>query len=165
MNEILKRWLTRDYYYEPGFFSEWAYKDVEPSLIVEEFLEQGDSGVARDYRFFIFNGLCESIEYDRSWNDKLTRTMFDKDWNKLDATLKYSSENPTPSKPKEIKLMMSLAEKLAQGVDHVRCDFYLVNSRIIFGELTNYHTTGDQEILLNGTSKSFGVSRSPDSFY
>jgi len=31
--------------------------------------------------------------------------------------------------------------------------FYLVNSRIIFRELTNYHTGGNQEIPIKGSPK------------
>ena len=164
-NEILERWLTQDYYYEPGFFPEWAYKDIEPSLIVEEFLTHGKVGVAQDYRFFIFNGLCEYIEVDKSWNNNPTRTMFDKNWNTLNASLKFPPEVPTPLKPKELKVMIDLAERLAQGIDHVRCDFYLVNSRIIFGELTNYHTAGVQKILLDGSSTAFGKSWQPETLY
>ena len=163
--KILKKWLSQNYYYEPGFSPEWAYKDIKPLLIVEEFLPHGENGVAQDFRFFLFNGLCEFIELDKSWNDQPTRTMFDKNWSQIDATLKFPPEIPLPERPSELELTVSLAEKLGQGIDHVRCDLYLVNSRIIFGELTNYHTGGSQEILINGSPKIFGESWRPEKLY
>lgn len=165
INEILNKWLSQDYFYEPGFFPEWAYKGIPRSLIVEEYLSEGEDGVAQDDRLFIFNGVCEYIELDKSWNEKPTRTMFDANWNLVDAKLKYPPAIPTPNKPDEIGVMIGLAEKLAQGVDHVRCDFYLLNSRIIFGELTNYHTGGNQEIIVNGNPRIFGQSWHPENLY
>jgi len=163
--KILKKWLSQDYYYAPGFFPEWAYKDIKPLLIVEEFLPHGANGVAQDFRFFLFNGLCEYIELDKSWNDQPTRTMFDTNWSQIHAALKFPPEIPLPERPSELETMISLAEKLGQGIDHVRCDFYLINSRIVFGELTNYHTGGSQEILKNGSLKTFGDSWSPNKIY
>jgi len=163
--KILKKWLSQNYFYEPGFFPEWAYKGIKPILIVEEFLPNGANGVAQDFRFFLFNGLCEYIELDKSWNDQPTRTMFDTNWSQIDATLKFPPEIPLPGRPSELEMMVSLAEKLGLGIDHVRCDFYLINSRIVFGELTNYHTGGSQEILKNGSLKTFGDSWSPNKIY
>ena len=162
---ILKKWLSQSYYYSPGFYPEWAYKDIKPLVIIEEFLPHGANGVAQDFRFFLFNGLCEYIELDKSWNYQPTRTMFDTNWSQIDATLKFPPEIPLPERPSELEMMISLAEKLGQGLDHVRCDFYLTNSRIVFGELTNYHTGGSQEILINGSLKTFGESWTPNKIY
>jgi len=163
--KILKKWLSQNYHYEPGSFPEWAYKHIKPRVIVEEFLPHGVRGIAQDFRFFLFNGLCEYIEIDRSWNDQPTRTMFDTNWHQIEATLKFPPEIPLPERPRELEMMISLAEKLGQGIDHVRCDFYLINSRIIFGELTNYHTGGSQQIRINGSLKTFGESWTPNKMY
>jgi len=48
VNEILYKWLSQDYFYEPGFFPEWAYKGIPRYLIVEEYLSDGADGVAQD---------------------------------------------------------------------------------------------------------------------
>ena len=35
-----------------------------------------------------------------------------------------------------------LAEKLSQGIPHLRVDFYNINGQIYFGELTFFHWSG-----------------------
>jgi hypothetical protein len=162
----LSKWLTQSYFWRPGTFPEWAYKFIAPCIVVEEFLiSKSGQGVPPDYRFFIFNGICEYVEVDKSWSNQLTRTMFDRNWNAIDVKLKYPPAFPLPIEPDEFKLMVKLAEKLANGIDHVRCDFYLVDSRIVFGELTNYHVGGLQEITISGDKGKFGQSWHPDTHY
>jgi len=166
INRILRKWISQNYYYEPGFFPEWAYKDIRPLLIVEEFLPQGENGVAQDFRFFLFNGVCEYIRLDINWNDQPTETLFDTNWSQIDVTFdKFPPAQPLPEKPSELEFMISLAEKCGQGIDFVRCDFYLVDSRIIFGELTNYPSGGGRELTINQSLKTFGESWKPDNLY
>lgn len=38
--------------------------------------------------------------------------------------------------------MVRLASKLSKGIPHVRVDFYNVDGKIYFGELTFYHFSG-----------------------
>ena len=166
INTILRKWLRQNYYYEPGLFPQWAYKGIKPSLIVEEFLPHGLNGVAPDFRFFLFNGLCEYIRLDINWKNQPTETMFDRNWCQMNVAFdKFPPEVPAPERPGELETMISLAEKLAQGRDFVRCDFYLVNSRIVFGELTNYHSGGSREIVINGSPNTFGESWTPNKIY
>ena len=164
--KILKKWLSQSYYYAPGFYPEWAYKDIKPLVIIEEFLPHGANGVAQDFRFFLFNGLCEYIRLDTIWKNQPTETMFDRNWCQMNVAFdKFPPEVPAPERPGELETMISLAEKLAQGRDFVRCDFYLVNSRIVFGELTNYHSGGSREIVINGSPNTFGESWTPNKIY
>ena len=51
-----------------------------------------------------------------------------------------------PSKPEQFERMKSLASKLCQGFPHVRVDFYIVDNKIYFGELTFFHNGGFQKI-------------------
>lgn len=140
---ITNRWMTLDFYKSSGHFPEWAYKGIPPRIIVEKFLGYGGQ-VASDFRLFIFNGVCEYIEVDSSWSELPTRNMFDREWNEVEVMLKFPPAIPAPSCPPEMGKMILLAEKLSDGVDHVRVDFYLIGNKIIFGELTNYHTSGRQ---------------------
>ena len=48
-------------------------------------------------------------------------------------------------KPKSYEKMIELAEKLAQGFRFVRVDFYNINGKIYFGELTLYPGNGWEE--------------------
>jgi hypothetical protein len=135
--------MKLDFYKSSGHFPEWAYKGIPPRIIVEKFLSD-EAGVASDYRFFIFNGKCKYIEVDSSWKETPTRNMFDIHWKPLEVKLKFPPAIPHPDCPDSFEEMKSLAEKLADGVDHIRVDFYLIGEKIIFGEMTNYHTSGQQ---------------------
>ena len=53
------------------------------------------------------------------------------------------SNNPTPpEKPLNFNKMIELAEKLSKNIKHVRIDFYEVDGKIYFGEMTFYHWSG-----------------------
>ena len=47
-----------------------------------------------------------------------------------------------PNKPEKFEEMKVLASKLSRGIPHVRVDFYEVNGKIYFGELTFSHWSG-----------------------
>ena len=52
--------------------------------------------------------------------------------------------------------MKELAEKLSQNIPHVRVDFYNINGRIYFGELTFYHWSGFVAFEPKEWDKTFG---------
>lgn len=45
--------------------------------------------------------------------------------------------------------MKLLASKLSAGIPHVRVDFYQVENKIYFGEMTFFHFSGFQPIIPN----------------
>lgn len=47
-----------------------------------------------------------------------------------------------PHKPKNFELMKRDAERISEGMPHVRVDFYEIGDRILFGELTFFHLCG-----------------------
>ena len=47
-----------------------------------------------------------------------------------------------PQKPELFEEMRALAEKLSVGIPHLRVDFYEVDGKIYFGELTFFHWSG-----------------------
>ena len=164
LKSLLQNWLDTSYHNGFGHFPEYAYKDIVPKIIVEDLLVTGNE-IASDYRFFIFNGICEYIEVDKSWNDKPSRDMFDTNWNQVEVQLKYARAAITPSRPPDLELMIKLAEKLADGIDHVRVDFYLIGNKIYFGEMTNYHTSGKQTFHPVRFNFQFGKSWDPTKYY
>ena len=47
-----------------------------------------------------------------------------------------------PEKPKNYEKMLEYAEKLSKPFPHVRVDFYNIDGKIIFGELTFFTNSG-----------------------
>ena len=47
-----------------------------------------------------------------------------------------------PEKPENFELMKHLAEKISKGLPQARIDFYEVNGKVYFGEITLFHFSG-----------------------
>ena len=57
----------------------------------------------------------------------------------------YPNSNQDIPKPRKYELMIELAEKLSEGIPFVRVDFYEINGKVYFGELTFFPGSGFEE--------------------
>jgi len=139
----LKKGLRQNYYLTGR---EWPYKDVPRKVFAEEYLEESQSDVLTDYKFFCFNGVPK-IMYISQDNAKEPHTdFFDMDFNHLNIRMKDPNSEISPNKPKQFEKMKQLATILAKDVAHLRVDFYVVNDNIYVGELTFFHNSGFSNI-------------------
>lgn len=136
--------LKRNYYY---WGREWPYKNVKPRIIIEKYMEDEINKELVDYKFMCFNGKvkCVFTCTDRFEKDGLKVTFFDRNWKKMPFERHYPSSNKNIKKPKNHELMLELAEKLSKGIPFVRVDFYEINEKVYFGELTFYPGAGFEE--------------------
>lgn len=141
---LMRKWMSRNQYYRGGL--EWAYKDVKPKLIAEAFLNELGRSTISDYKFYCFDGNVKFLQLDLERESNHQKLFYDKEWKKLPFT-KGTGElsSATADKPQKFEEMVSLAEKLAKGFPFVRVDFYNLQGRIIFGEMTFYPGDGRQE--------------------
>ena len=72
----------------------------------------------------------------------MAEDFFDADFNHLPIRQGHPNAAVPPEKPVTFEEMKRLAAKLSEGIPHVRVDFYEVNGKIYFGELTFYHFSG-----------------------
>lgn len=72
-------------------------------------------------------------------------TFFDKDWQRLPFVRHYPAAEHPLSRPKHFDKMKELAERLAAGIAFLRVDFYELDGRIYFGELTFFPGGGMEE--------------------
>src|SRR5690554_1401998 len=139
-------WLNLNYSY---FEKEWQYNKIKPRIVVEKLLMDETGQVPSDYKLFYMNGKFEFLQLDIGRFTNHKRNMYDKDWNLLPFT--YSTlgpdnkplvENGGPvERPDNFEQLIKLGEKLAAPFPFVRVDFYILNDKIYFGELT-FHTGG-----------------------
>ena len=81
------------------------------------------------------------VDYNRSTHHQ--RNLYTPKWERIHATLGYSSDNDREiDKPIVLDEMLKCAMTLAQGIPHVRVDFYVIHETLFFGELTFYHGRG-----------------------
>lgn len=124
---------------------EWPYKDVVPKIIAETYMEDAEDHELRDYKFFCFNGQVKAlfIATNRGTENEETKfDFFDKNFNHLDFRNGHPNADSLPHKPKQFELMKKLAGELSVDIPQVRVDFYEVNGKVYFGEMTFFHWSG-----------------------
>ena len=139
----LNKSLKRDYYI---FQREWPYKNVQRRIIAEKYLEN-DGEDLTDYKFMCFGGKVKCIFTcsDRFSKCGLKVTFYDLDWNILPFERHYPARKEPEKKPISLNLMIRLAETLAEGIPFVRIDFYEVDEKPYFGEITFFPGSGFEE--------------------
>lgn len=124
---------------------EWAYKNIEQKIIVEELLVSNDgtqTNDLNDYKILCFNGEAKVIWVDVDRHLEHKRNFYDLDWNVLDVTSDCPlSKEPIP-KPFGLEKMIEISRLIAKDFPFVRVDFYSVNQKVYIGELTFYPWSG-----------------------
>lgn len=140
----IKQSLKRNFYY---YGREWPYKNVHPRIIAEKYMADEFEKELKDYKMMCFNGkvLCSFVCTERYSNDGLKVTFFDKDWKVMPFERHYPKSKKIIEIPKKYDEMIYLAEKLAKNIPFVRVDFYEIEERIYFGEITFYPGNGMEE--------------------
>ena len=135
----LKKWLGQNHYY---YGREWAYKNIKPKIICEKYMVDESGYELKDYKFFCFNGEVNSLFIATERSSDVKCDFFDPDFNHL--PIKRGHENSTNhiNKPRSFELMKSLAKSLSNTIPHVRVDFYEIDGKIYFGEMTFYPAAG-----------------------
>lgn len=138
----LEEGLQQNYYYK---FREWPYKNIKPRILAENYMEDTETKELRDYKFFCFSGQARAMFIASDRQDNTTETkfdFFDMNRNHLPFTQGHPNARPYPELPENFDIMRELAEKLSEGIPHIRVDFYEVNKVVYFGELTFSHWSG-----------------------
>lgn len=135
----LKKGLKRKYFY---LYREWPYKNVKPRIIAEKYMKDNNSSVLNDYKFYCFNGEPKMmfIITERGNDPKIN--FFDMDFNEINLHQRFKKGEKKLEKPKKFDEMIKLARKLSYGIPHVRVDFYIINGKVYFGELTFFDSAG-----------------------
>ena len=137
---------------------EWAYKDVKPRIIIEAYMQEEGKNELTDYKFMCFNGKveCSFVCLNRTSEDGLNVDFYDKNWKKMPFERHYKNSNIILDKPSNYDLMIELAEKLSKDIPFVRVDFYDIDGKIYFGELTFYPGCGFEEFNPEEWDKKLG---------
>lgn len=124
---------------------EYPYKDIRPRIIAEPYMEDKKYHELRDYKFFCFDGEPKAmfVATDRSIGETKF-DYYDINFNHLDIVQHYPNSKEKIEKPINFEKMIELSKELSKGLKHVRIDFYEVNGKLYFGEITFYHFSGLQ---------------------
>lgn len=145
--EWLRQQLRKNYYIESR---EWQYKNIERGIVVEKLLQNNEGQIPFDYKVHCFNGKPKMIQVDlfRGSNN------YSRNWYNLDWTIapfgwylekegeikkgKGSCLNP----PDCLSEMLKLSSILSSEFIYSRIDWYEVDGKLFFGEITFHHDSG-----------------------
>lgn len=136
----LREWLkphSNHYYF--GF--EWCYKNIQPKIIAEKYIEQIDGNLL-DYKIFCNNGNPSFLFVGIDRHKDLKFNFYDLDFNLLPFKQHYDVSNKKIQKPECFQEMLNVAKKLSKDFLHARIDLFLIGNKIYFGEITFYHFNG-----------------------
>lgn len=136
---IMNSWLKMNIYAEGR---EWPYKDIEPGIICEKFIEASSDEKMRDYKFFCFNGEPSMIQVDIDLLDKHRINFYDMQWNLLELKGQYQNSEQIINRPANFDKMIEIARDLSRPFPHVRVDFYEYDRILKIGELTFFDGSG-----------------------
>lgn len=135
---------------------EWPYKNVPRRIIAEKYM--ADSSKMVDYKFMCFGGKVKSIFTctERFHAEGLKVTFFDTKWKRMPFERHYPASTREIPKPENLLLMIELAEKLSTGIPFVRVDFYEIEGRVYFGEMTFFPGGGMEEFAPSEWDRTLG---------
>ena len=141
-----KYWLSLNYYY---ISRQWQYKNIKNRIImVEELLLTKKGKIPHDFKLHFINGVLNFIyvSYDREGvND---RCIYDCNWNRLNfmwiekENFRQNMNTSIVPKPASFDRMVEIGSKISKEYKYVRVDFYDVDGKLYFGEITHHHGGG-----------------------
>ena len=140
----LNQWLSIPYGYAAA---QIHYLRIKPCVIAEELLVQNEDdnlispNSLIDYKIWCFNGVpeCVLVVFDRKGSDYL-KSLYDLEWNNItkgnfDPNYTHCSYLDIPE-PKSLGKMIEIAKVLSKDIPQVRVDFYDIDGKPYFGEMT-----------------------------
>ena len=148
----MNSWLKQNLYV---YGREWNYKEQTPRLIVEPLI---DDKPLVDYKFLCFNGSCRAVQVNHDESGIHYVDYYDSDWNLYRDMSSGTADifGKSIEKPKNFDEMKEIAENISGKFPFVRVDFYNVDEKIYFGEMTFFPGSGFWRITPEIYDKMFG---------
>ena len=145
------KWLKQDY---GKFTMERHYSPIKPQIIIEEFL--GDpKHLPTEYKIHVFNGKAKNLYVVTGRGEDIRYTQLLVDWTPFDGSQfnGWKKADSCPPRPSNFDEMVRIAEALCEPYPFVRCDFYDLDGKIYFSEMT--FTPAKGTLILDDDSCDF----------
>jgi hypothetical protein len=117
----------------------------------------------KDYRIFCFSEepKCIAVDFDKNETfSKATshkRNFYTVSWDYLPFELRFPSDSSFEiKKPQKLDLILDFSKKISNNIPNVRVDWYIINEKIYFGEITFFHAGGIQKFSPPEWDKKLG---------
>ena len=136
---------------------EWPYKNIIPRIIAEKHMVDESGTELKDYKIYNFGGEPKLIQVDFGRFVHHERNLYTLDWKYISEEIEYpTNESVQIDRPEHLEKMLDCARILAKDIPSVRTDFYLVNGKIYFGEITFYQEGGFARFRSEEYSRKLG---------
>lgn len=119
--------------------SEMQYKYIPKKIICEKYLNDGQGFLPVDYKVYCFNGEAKYVMACIGRDlGKPKFLFFDKNWDlaRINRDSVAAPEGYQIEKTEAMKKLFGYAEKISKPFPFVRADFYILEDKVYFGELT-----------------------------
>lgn len=152
----LKKGLKQDYFITSR---EWPYKDVKRRIIAEKFMETQNGEEIKDFKVHNFNGEAKFILVcdGRFSAEGLTEDFYDTSWKHMDMKRPdIPNKGTLHERPENLQKMLELSNVLSKGMPFVRTDFYEIDEKLYFGEITFFPASGMKPFYPEGRDFELG---------
>lgn len=137
-------------------YAELQYKHIKPLLICEKYLESDQGKLPYDYKVYCFNGKPMAILVIMGRNEDLKAVFMSPEWEFISYVDKYKKVDKLPERPEDLDTMIRTSAMLSEPFPFVRIDYYHINGKTIFGEMTFTPAGGINMAQTNINGKSMG---------
>lgn len=152
----LRSWLNAKFL---PCYGEWFYGIEKPRIIIERFLQNSsnDTGLD-DYKVYCFNGIPRYISVDSGRNTgKHYKNIYTPEWDlQKDYQMAFPCNNTPQPEPEYLEKILEYAKRLSEDFYHARVDFYVVDGKPVFGEITFTNSAGFGNISPYEFSRAMG---------
>jgi len=131
----IARWFDSNYY---NAAREPNYRRLSPKVMVEERLVSSGQHSIPDYKVFCFHGQPKIIQVDADRYVRHRRSFYSPNWRVLPFGMIYPRLAEPVPRPARLSEMLDAAKRISVDFTFVRVDFYLLDSAILVGEITNF---------------------------
>lgn len=138
----INKCLKRNFY---KFTREWPYKNVRPRIIAEKLMTEKNGEEIKDFKIHVFDGIPKFILVcsDRFTGNGFKEDFYDTFWVRMEVKRPNTPNREIPcEKPHNLEKMLDLSSFLSKGIPFSRIDFYEIDGKIYFGEITFFPGSG-----------------------
>lgn len=137
----ISKWMSENFAFYAGY--ELQYRDIQPKIIIEKYLENKGSQNLYDYKFWCFNGEVKYMQFRDDFSANLKMVFYDLNWKRQPFYYDHPIYDKELERPSNFQEMIDIARKLCQGFAFVCVDMYRLNDgTIYFGEMTFTRSSG-----------------------
>jgi len=140
---------------------EWWYEGIKPCIVVEKLLEDKDGKIPNDYKLHFINGELQFIYCAIDREGENYRKLYDPNWLQLPFSWNGSAtppeiDKPDIGRPVTYNDMLRMGKEIAKDLPYVRVDYYEVDEKLYFGEITISHGAGYDQFIPQEYDRVYG---------